>query len=39
MENAKTNEAWDGKIFVSNVESAYKIRSGEGRIKFITLII
>jgi len=29
MENAKTDNIGDGKIFVSNVEAAYKIRTGE----------
>jgi nitrogen regulatory protein P-II 1 len=29
IENAKTGAIGDGKVFVSNIEAAYKIRSGE----------
>lgn len=29
IENAKTGEIGDGKIFVSNIENAIKIRTGE----------
>ena len=29
MENAKTNNIGDGIILVSNVEAAYKIRTGK----------
>lgn len=29
LENAQTGEVGDGKIFVSTVESAYRIRTGE----------
>ena len=29
METAKTGEVGDGKIFVSNIENVYRIRTGE----------
>jgi nitrogen regulatory protein P-II 1 len=29
MANARTGEIGDGKIFVSNIETAYRIRTGE----------